>query len=129
MNINDVTFTPFKGSGPGGQHKNKTMSGCQATHEPTGITVRIDGRKYHQNKKKATKQLERKVRDEHLKAQQEDRNQERLKRLRDHRTVRTYNFVRQKARDHRSGKTARIEDMMDGLIPFHKFSTQGEYDD
>jgi protein subunit release factor B len=31
--------TFFVGSGPGGQHRNKTESGVRLTHPPTGITV------------------------------------------------------------------------------------------
>ena len=37
----DETFT--RGSGPGGQHRNKTDTCVILTHRPTGIKVRVDG--------------------------------------------------------------------------------------
>jgi protein subunit release factor B len=36
---NDVEVEYFRGSGPGGQHRNKTESGVRLTHVPTGIVV------------------------------------------------------------------------------------------
>ncbi len=35
----DVEVEYFRGSGPGGQHRNKTESGVRLTHVPTGIVV------------------------------------------------------------------------------------------
>jgi len=37
----DEKFT--RGSGPGGQHRNKTDTCVILTHKPSGITVRVDG--------------------------------------------------------------------------------------
>lgn len=36
---------PFKGSGPGGQHRNKTESGIRLLHRPTGIAVQASERR------------------------------------------------------------------------------------
>jgi len=57
----DVKIERTKGKGPGGQHRNKTESMIKATHIPTGITVSIDGRHQHKNKKLALKELEERV--------------------------------------------------------------------
>jgi len=47
----DIEFRMTKGSGPGGQHKNKTESVVVATHKPTGVSVKIGSeRSQHQNK-------------------------------------------------------------------------------
>lgn len=35
----EVEMTTFRGSGPGGQHRNKTESAVRLRHLPTGITV------------------------------------------------------------------------------------------
>jgi len=36
---------PFRGSGPGGQHRNKTESGIRLLHRPTGITTQASERR------------------------------------------------------------------------------------
>lgn len=58
FDLKDVEFQPFKGSGPGGQHKNKTMTCVRATHRPTGIVVRATGeRSLDANKNAAIEEL------------------------------------------------------------------------
>lgn len=37
--LDDLEITHTKGSGPGGQNRNKRMSGVRVRHVPTGITV------------------------------------------------------------------------------------------
>lgn len=46
----DLEITTRRGSGPGGQHRNKTDSCVDIKHKPTGITVTVDGREQHRNK-------------------------------------------------------------------------------
>lgn len=47
----DVEIVTTRGSGPGGQKRNKTESCVIATHKPTGLSVRIDNeRSQHQNR-------------------------------------------------------------------------------
>jgi peptide chain release factor 1 len=57
----DLEITTRRGSGPGGQHKNKTDSCVDIKHKPTGITVTVDGRKQHQNKALALQILRAKI--------------------------------------------------------------------
>jgi ribosome-associated protein len=47
--LKEVRFHPFRGGGPGGQHRNKVESAVRLVHFPTGITVvasehRLQGR-------------------------------------------------------------------------------------
>ncbi len=42
---NDLEITHTKGSGPGGQNRNKRMSGVRVRHVPTGITVNATERR------------------------------------------------------------------------------------
>lgn len=50
----DLAWITKRGSGPGGQHRNKTETAVQLTHLPTGLKVEISsGRSLHQNKQLA----------------------------------------------------------------------------
>ena len=50
INDNDLEWITRRGSGPGGQHRNKTESCVDLKHIPTGIKVTADSRSQHQNK-------------------------------------------------------------------------------
>lgn len=55
----EVRIDYFKGSGPGGQHKNKTMSCVRLFHKPTGIrVVATESRSQIQNRALAFKRLQ-----------------------------------------------------------------------
>lgn len=50
----DVEETFSRGSGPGGQHRNKTDTCVSLRHVPSGVTVRVDGgRSQHVNRQTA----------------------------------------------------------------------------
>ncbi len=118
LNKDDIEIQITKGSGPGGQNKNKVSTAVRMIHRPTGLTVFIDGRSQKQNKNRARQILERKVGMLYQAAQQDSRNSERHGQLGDRRRsgkIRTYNFKKQRVVDHRLGtKTNRIEDVMNG---------------
>ena len=54
---NDIEYIMTKGTGPGGQHRNKTESCVTAIHKPTGLSVRIDAKHQNKNKVLATRIL------------------------------------------------------------------------
>jgi len=54
----NFTVQPFKGSGKGGQKRNKTMSACRIIHSESGTVSECqEERSYEQNKKKAFMRL------------------------------------------------------------------------
>jgi len=57
----DLEITTRRGSGPGGQHRNKTDSCVDIKHKPTGISVTVDGRDQHKNKTLAKRILSAKL--------------------------------------------------------------------
>lgn len=57
----DISFRPYKDSGAGGQHRNKTESAIMATHLPTGITAKSAEKDQHYNRRVARAVLESKI--------------------------------------------------------------------
>ena len=118
LNNDEVEIQITKGSGPGGQNKNKVSTAVRMIHRPTGITVFIDGRSQSQNKNRARQILEQKVALRLESAQKDSQNSARHKKLGDRcrsGKIRTYNFKKQRVVDHRLGtKTSRIYDVMNG---------------
>ncbi|MDR1630073.1 MAG: peptide chain release factor-like protein [Oscillospiraceae bacterium] len=54
----DFIIQPFKGSGKGGQKRNKTMSCCRIIHPESGAVSECqEERSFEQNKKKAFRRL------------------------------------------------------------------------
>lgn len=59
LNEKDIRMDFYKSTGPGGQHRNKTMSAVRLVHIPTGIIVLSDSsRSQHDNRKYAYEQLQ-----------------------------------------------------------------------
>lgn len=53
----DLEWSVKRGSGPGGQARNKTESCVSLVHKPSGLKVTIDSRSQHKNKELALKIL------------------------------------------------------------------------
>lgn len=54
----DCEFQATKGSGPGGQHRNKTSTAIRCTHKPSGaVGYASDDKSQHRNKKKAFRRM------------------------------------------------------------------------
>lgn len=53
----DLKFRTYRGSGPGGQHRNTTESGVEITHLPTGIKACACLRSQHSSKRAALRVL------------------------------------------------------------------------
>ena len=58
MQEQDLRIDFFRGSGPGGQHRNTSETGVRITHLPTGIVVTAtESRSRHQNLQNAKARL------------------------------------------------------------------------
>ena len=59
LNPKDMKIDYFRGSGPGGQHRNTSETGVRITHLPTGVVVTAtESRSRHQNLQRAMARLE-----------------------------------------------------------------------
>jgi peptide chain release factor 1 len=107
----ELEIATQRGSGPGGQHRNKVETAVRITHVPTGLSVYLDGgRSQHQNRVQAHRILSAKVH-QHLADQARAAYAERRKaQVGDGGRgdkIRTYNFIDSRAVDHRTGKKTR----------------------
>jgi len=106
----DLLIEPVKGSGSGGQKRNKTCSGIRMTHIPTGISVRCDEeRMQSQNLKLAFKRLADKLiplmKNEEMKSRY----------LAGEKRVRTYNKKNNRVTDERiPGKIFSYDEVLEG---------------
>lgn len=116
LNMNEVTITTKRGSGPGGQHRNKTESCVVARRTPTGLTATIDGREQHANKRLALAVLAAKLAKlncESVHKQAADAKRQQVGNGGRADKIRTYNFIDSRAVDHRSGiKTGRVDEVI-----------------
>lgn len=115
----DVRTIYTRGYGKGGQHKNKVETCVNLIHNPTGISVRIDGRNRFQNEKNAWAELYNRL-FEHYKSIEDNKL---YKEKKDqigiqNRTnkIRTYNFRTGIVKDHRNNKTISVKELYKGNI-------------
>lgn len=115
----DVRVIFSKGSGPGGQNKNKVVTCVELRHEPTGISVRIDGRSRKQNEDVAWAELEKRLND--LSARDNSRKNTDLKRdqigiSNRANKIRTYNQKSGTVTNHLNDKTITFRELYKGNI-------------
>lgn len=125
INKKDLEVFYTKGTGPGGQHKNKTYSCVVIRHLPTGIEERCeDTRSKNQNYKIAYDRIEKRVNELIEKQKHEQLNKIRNKEVFDttngSKVIRTYNQKRNEVKDYRSGKKAPMDKFLDGNLDLLK---------
>ncbi len=108
----DVRIDRITGTGPGGQHRNKTASCVRVTHLPSGIVVTIDGRYQHKNLKVAMRELERRLQQAKDDRKAVARKERRDFAIKNEVTIRTYDFKSGVVKDHRTGRTASVKDVL-----------------
>lgn len=113
----DIDIICKVGSGPGGQHRNKTASTVVMTHKPTGLRVKIDTRSQADNKRCALEILTAKVNEIASNAVQSGYDTLRKNQLSDSGRsdkIRTYNYLESRAVDHRLGtKTSNVREVIE----------------
>lgn len=119
LDLSQVDLFTARGSGNGGQHRNKTDSCVTLIDRRSGVKVRIDGRSQHQNKRKAFGILE-----ERLSSAAKAEEAQRLARLKAEQAgsgmrgdkVRTYREQDDTVTDHRTEKKVRLKDVLVGKL-------------
>lgn len=103
----DLEIITQGGHGKGGQHQNATDSAVRMKHVPTGITVFINGRDQHTNKREALDVLTARVNEKENSEKQTEYSKKRREMMGSGERgakIRTYNFLKGFATDHRSNK-------------------------
>lgn len=123
-NIKPITFKDddFKietkrGSGNGGQHRNKTDSMVVITHIATGLKASRDGRCQHHNKKEARKIVEDRVKEYfyNINFSNETNNKKMLAGSGERGDkIRTYRYQDNIVTDHRTGRKCSLQNLIDG---------------
>lgn len=112
----DFRIEPTKGSGPGGQHRNKVETAVRVTHIPTGMVQYCQAsRSQSTNAQTAIKALMSKITaiENHLK--HEALNDKRREAVQGQR-IRSYNFPTHIVKDHRTGETADVHKVLNGNL-------------
>lgn len=116
----DLEITTTKGSGPGGQHRNKTETCVIVTHKPTGVTVRCDAeRSQYQNKFLAIRILKNKIVESESNTKKAQENKQRQAQIGSGERgdkIRTYRVKDDRLMDHRTGKKMSLTQWMKGKL-------------
>jgi peptide chain release factor 1 len=108
MDSRDIEWTATRGSGPGGQHRNKTDSAVIVTHLPSGLVVRCEAeRSQHRNRELALELLESRLLARQASSAQRDRNAARKQQIGTGQRgdkIRTIRFQDGVVSDHRTGQ-------------------------
>lgn len=113
----DVELTPYRASGPGGQHRNKNATAIRGVHLPTGLTAVAATRSQATNRTQVLEELRRRV--ERAEASQVDarRGRERGRQLHTGGAKAfTHNAQRDETVDHTTGRRWQMRRFLAGRI-------------
>lgn len=116
-----ISYT--RGTGPGGQHKNKVETCVLITHIPTGLTERCqDTRSKKRNLTIAKERIIKKIEQAKQDVIDEKKKQRRLFLIKNSIIIRTYNYIRNIVTDHRTSKRYNLKNFMEGKIDLSETS-------
>jgi peptide chain release factor 1 len=109
----DLKVETMRGTGPGGQHRNKTDSAVRITHIPTGTTAYADERSQHKSRRLAMQELRQRLRQKVETARAARKKARRDKVIHERDIIRTYDYKSGMVRDHRTRKKASLKDVLE----------------
>lgn len=112
----DVRMDFFKATGPGGQHRNKTMSAVRLVHNPTSIMVTSSSsRSQHDNRRYAYEQLQCKLEEVWENQQKQNQLDKRMAEKQNEEVVASYYFNHSMAsHDKNNKKTTNLKQLLNG---------------
>ena len=117
---NDLHWQTTKGSGPGGQNRNKRENCVVLTHKPTGLSVRVDSKSQSQNKDQALVILLERLQTKSLSEKKGKRNSARRAQLGSGMRgdkVRTIRVCDGTVTDHGTGRKISLKKYLRGELP------------
>jgi peptide chain release factor 1 len=119
INPNDLSYETYRGSGPGGQHRNTSDTAVRVTHIPTGIQACSEIKSQHRNKVLALGALKARLLSAQVATQHQGRNSKRKDQvgtgMRSDK-IRTYAEQRGRVESHTNGKRMPIRDYEKGEV-------------
>lgn len=112
INKSDLKIERIRGTGPGGQRRNKVATCVRLTHLPTGLVVTADCRTQPESMRQAMEEMEKRIKDAKAETKAVAKKARRDKAIHDTPTIRTYDFKAGVVRDHRTGKVAPLKQVL-----------------
>lgn len=117
MKDKDIDIKITRGSGPGGQHKNKVETCVVIIHKQTGLQEKCqDTRSKNRNIKIAKERLEKKIEKFNKDKTQKVKGEKRKEQIQNSKVIRTYNYTRNEVYDHRTKVKHNLKKFMSGEI-------------
>lgn len=118
----DIRTDFFKSTGPGGQHRNKSMTAVRLTHLPTKtVTVSCAERSQYNNREYAMEQLLEKLKDQEDKLTKITNKNKRTQSINDKKTILTFYYNHKMVINENSGvKTTKIKEVLNGQLDLIK---------